>query len=342
MKHASPILDSFSARRTLSAAALGVLACSLCAASANASVTTVPTTSGAALKAALNPTGLTIDSVTIHKGVAGQFGTFSHFQTPPVTIANGIVMSSGSVENLGPIPEASLPDYDPASPPPQVNSQMTYVDNGGTTEFDDHGHAAIDNFYASFDVAAIKVVFTLDEDSQVKFDFIFGSVEFPYWTGQFTDAFAVFLDDLDPASQICFDSNGKSIQVGNSFAGLETTADVNTAFSNPHAVIHHLTTTTDDLAAGEHVLWFEVGDVNDHILDSAVFLSNLRTGVGTPGTEPTDECEADFNGDGVVDGADLANLLGDWGQVTNDDLDGIGVIDGADLAILLGAWGDCP
>jgi hypothetical protein len=342
MKHAPRTLDSFVARPVLSAAALGALACSFCAASANASVTAVPTMNGAALKAALNPNGLTIDSVTIHKGVAGQFGTFSNFQAPPVTIANGIVLSSGKVNNLGPIPGATLPGYDPASPPAQVNSQMTFVGSGGTSEFDEHGLAEIDNFNASYDVAAIKVVFTLDEDSQVKFDFIFGSVEFPYWTGQFTDAFAVFLDETDPSAQICFDANGNPIQVGSSFAGLETTDDVNTAFSNPHAVIHHLTTTTEDLAAGEHVLWFEVGDVNDHILDSAVFISNLRTGVGDPGTEPTDECEADFNGDGVVDGADLSNLLGDWGQVSNDDLDGIPGIGGGDLAVLLGAWGDCP
>jgi hypothetical protein len=47
----------------------------------------------------------------------------------------------------------------------------------------------------------------------------------------------------------------------------------------------------------------------------------------------------DFNGDGVVDGADLSRLLGAW--ATNDaevDLDGNGFIDGADLAALLGCW----
>ena len=54
------------------------------------------------------------------------------------------------------------------------------------------------------------------------------------------------------------------------------------------------------------------------------------------------DCPADFTGDGVVDGADLAILLGAWG--TNDpaaDLSGNGVVDGADLSILLGAWGPC-
>lgn len=309
------------------------------------SVVTVPTMNGTTLSNALlapNAQGIEIDSITIHAGVSGQFGIYSNFQVPPVTIANGVVLSSGKVNNLAPIPGASLPGYNPASPPAQVNSQMTFVNNGGTPEFDEHGLDEIENFYASFDVAAIRVDFTLDEDSQVQFDFIFGSVEFPYWTSQFTDAFVVFLDELDPGAQICFDAGGHPIQVGSSFAGLETTEDKNTAFSNPHGVIHHLTTTTEELAAGDHVLWFEVGDVNDHILDSAVFLTNLRTGVGDPGTEPSDECEADLTDDGVVNGADLAILLGDWGERSTDDLDGVGVINGADLAILLGAWGKCP
>jgi len=53
-------------------------------------------------------------------------------------------------------------------------------------------------------------------------------------------------------------------------------------------------------------------------------------------------CPADLNGDGVVNGADLALLLGAWGTADPiADLDGSGVVDGADLASLLGAWGVC-
>tara|TARA_B100001059_G_scaffold66853_1_gene63511 strand:+ start:185 stop:1756 length:1572 start_codon:yes stop_codon:yes gene_type:complete len=48
---------------------------------------------------------------------------------------------------------------------------------------------------------------------------------------------------------------------------------------------------------------------------------------------------ADINGDGAVNGADLAALLGGWGS--NDpelDLDQNGSVGGGDLAIVLGAW----
>ncbi len=55
--------------------------------------------------------------------------------------------------------------------------------------------------------------------------------------------------------------------------------------------------------------------------------------------ESTSAILGDLNGDGSVNGADLAILLGAWG--TSDpaaDLDQNGGVDGADLAMLLGAW----
>ncbi len=62
--------------------------------------------------------------------------------------------------------------------------------------------------------------------------------------------------------------------------------------------------------------------------------------------EPLIECPGDFGGDGVVDGADLAILLGAWGACPpkggcEADLNLDGEVDGADLAILLGNWGPC-
>ncbi len=56
-------------------------------------------------------------------------------------------------------------------------------------------------------------------------------------------------------------------------------------------------------------------------------------------------------GDGVIDGADLAFLLGEWGRSPGSPADLVsnvtfapppdGVVDAADLAFLLGAWGPC-
>jgi len=216
-------------------------------------------------------------------------------------------------------------------------------DSGATPEFDEYGFTSgnIENFGGSYDVSAILVEFTLEEDSQVKFDFLFGSVEYPYWTSQFTDAFLVFLDGTAPSDQVTYDNAGSAVQVGSSFAGLETTEDQNSAFSNPHGILHHLTTTTPELSKGKHVLIFEVGDVNDHILDSAVFIANLRTGSGSTGTDPTEDCATDLNSDDIVDGADLGILLGNWDLDADGDFNDDGVVDGADLGLLLGGWGAC-
>lgn len=52
-------------------------------------------------------------------------------------------------------------------------------------------------------------------------------------------------------------------------------------------------------------------------------------------------CEADLDGSGTVDGADLGLLLGAWGGAGAPDLNGDGVVDGADLGLLLGGWGAC-
>lgn len=50
-------------------------------------------------------------------------------------------------------------------------------------------------------------------------------------------------------------------------------------------------------------------------------------------------CVADLNQDQLVDGTDLAELLGGWGGAGPTDLDGSGITSGADLALLLAEWG---
>ena len=52
-------------------------------------------------------------------------------------------------------------------------------------------------------------------------------------------------------------------------------------------------------------------------------------------------CVADLDGDGVVGGADLGLLLGNWGGSGLGDLDQSGSVDGADLGLLLAEWGPC-
>jgi hypothetical protein len=52
-------------------------------------------------------------------------------------------------------------------------------------------------------------------------------------------------------------------------------------------------------------------------------------------------CPYDLNGDGAVNGGDLALVLAGWNG-TEPDLNGDGVVAGADLAIILAMWESCP
>jgi hypothetical protein len=274
---------------------IGWAVCLIVAINANGAVIVTPTTNEGDLENALNPTGLSITSVSVLNGSAGQYGTYTNYTAQPITIGNGVVLSSGDVSFVGPPADPSLespqPSYDMGTP--------------GTAEFDAYGPGHIENFQSSNDTAVLRVDFSLDDTSQVQFDFVFGSVEYPFYTSSFTDAFLVFLDGTDATNQITHDQSGSPVQVGSSFAGLVATADQNTAFAFPHGVLG-LTTTTAELDNGIHTLLFEIADVNDHVLDSAVFISNLRTGVGDEGTEPTDPEDyfPDCNHDGVIDAAD--------------------------------------
>jgi len=73
-------------------------------------------------------------------------------------------------------------------------------------------------------------------------------------------------------------------------------------------------------------LWVQHGKSAPVAMDSATI-------------ELTPSNPADLNGDGAVNGADLAMLLGNWGGSGAGDLDGNGFVNGADLATLLGNWG---
>jgi len=69
----------------------------------------------------------------------------------------------------------------------------------------------------------------------------------------------------------------------------------------------------------------------------ARFLTETFATVGPPSSP----CPADLNGDGTVNAADLATLLGAWGTA-GGDLDADGSTGASDLAAMLNAWGGCP
>jgi predicted outer membrane repeat protein len=96
-------------------------------------------------------------------------------------------------------------------------------------------------------------------------------------------------------------------------------------------------------------LWTEDESATD--LQNTVICSNVVNQVtglfnDLGGNTIADQCPvlnpADLDGNGLVDGSDLAKLLGNWGPCTGvncvADVNGDGTVDGGDLSILLGSW----
>jgi hypothetical protein len=87
----------------------------------------------------------------------------------------------------------------------------------------------------------------------------------------------------------------------------------------------------------------EVVDNTDMVRDAAIRANFLTASVSWT-VEPSEVCVGDVDGDGFVNGADLVQLLGNFGGAASGpaegDLDGSGTVDGADLVILLGAFAE--
>jgi len=98
--------------------------------------------------------------------------------------------------------------------------------------------------------------------------------------------------------------------------------------------------TIDGIGQNDPYAWIlsEIGDAQQSFVSASGDIGSPGVFIAPP------KNPADFNGDGVVDGADLGILLSAWGTCPVDDdcpadLNGDGVVDGADLGILLSLWG---
>ena len=88
-------------------------------------------------------------------------------------------------------------------------------------------------------------------------------------------------------------------------------------------------------------------DTNSPPVDGEAVVGLFKTGedilvsIPVPNAEPAPTCTADMNGDCVVNGQDLAQILANWGS-DGGDVTGDGNTNGQDLSTVLANWGcDC-
>jgi hypothetical protein len=129
--------------------------------------------------------------------------------------------------------------------------------------------------------------------------------------------------------------------------------DADAGFVDPDTGDYRLAAGSPCIDAGDSTLVALGGagndlDGNPRIVDDPAVVD---TGIAAPGggvvdlgafeRQPTGSgCVADFDGNGLVDGADLGVLIASWGTPVGD-LDDDGATGGSDLGILLATWGPC-
>ena len=99
----------------------------------------------------------------------------------------------------------------------------------------------------------------------------------------------------------------------------------------------------------ESGLMFEVAQatlgsvVDARVLDVSQIADDLEAAIreAVAISPRLNSCPKDISTDNVVDGLDLALVLGKWGT-PEADVNCDGTTDGGDLALVLGAWGPCP
>jgi hypothetical protein len=84
----------------------------------------------------------------------------------------------------------------------------------------------------------------------------------------------------------------------------------------------------------------------DGIVDYGQILRGQLVDADSNGVPDSCECPGDVTGNDLVDGVDLAAILGAWGTDGQNqydcDIDNDGIVNGQDLAFVLGGWGPCP
>lgn len=130
---------------------------------------------------------ITITDVQVEGDQRG-FGTYT---SGPLGIGDGIILASGAVTN--------------ALPPNNSGSTTTDFNLPGCDECD-----SLIPGYESYDATILTITFDVGNIDGIRFDFIFGSEEYPEWVGSaFNDVYGAFLN----GTQISFDENGNPITI---------------------------------------------------------------------------------------------------------------------------------
>lgn len=209
-----------------------------------------------------------------YQGGVTQGGTFSDFSysnsSTSVAIDDGVVLTSGDINDIPDNDSSSIS----ANPGAGSDSDLQSLTSQTVTE----------------DANVLTFDFTVNAGiTSVSMDFIFGTDEFPDQT--VTDIFGVFVDGVnyakfDDGSLVSFDlgSPAAGSFIDNDFGSSDPLLDDSGNGLEYDGIINSL--TMDGLlntSLTTHSIKIAIGDTNDTIFDSGVFVSGLTAGTETGG-----------------------------------------------------------
>ncbi|MBL4862910.1 MAG: choice-of-anchor L domain-containing protein, partial [Crocinitomicaceae bacterium] len=223
--------------------------------------------------------GVTVSNIT-YNGTPASIGYFNGASTN-LGLDEGVVMTTGTVLNTGNGPHGPN------------NSGGSGIDNGGG------GLSLLSNLIGginTFDAAILEFDFVPYSDS-VRFNYVFGSEEYPEYVGsQFNDVFAFFISGpgISGLQNIAKLPSGQAVAINNVNAGSNATFFVNngngsTAPQNGSSTYIQYDGFTKVMTAESKVQCGEtyhliicIADAGDGILDSGIFLEANSLSSNTP------------------------------------------------------------
>ncbi|MEZ0083758.1 Ig-like domain-containing protein [Bradyrhizobium japonicum] len=199
------------------------------------------------------------------------------------------------------------------------------------------------------DAAVLTITFTVTDPTAttISLDALFGSEEFPEFINSFVDIAGVFVDGQDYAF---FDTNNPSTPLsvlsqnvsGGYFLNNSTAAAAGvspTPLTTEYDGVSHKLTISGalDPTRTEHTLTIAVADTGDFVLDSGIFISNLKAGTGEVGINLSPIAADDVLAVNAVGPAVTGALLANDSDPDNDAL-AINTIAG--LSVVIGGTVD--
>jgi Bacterial Ig-like domain (group 1) len=192
-----------------------------------------------------------------------------------------------------------------------TSGEVTNVDDPGTfTSVNDGGGPVRGT--SDRDVSILQILLNAPENSNcLSFDFKFLSEEYPIYVGTaFNDAFIAELDlstwttaasTITAPNNFAFDADGNVVSINSTgIGGMSPAQGIGTAYDgglgggeDENGAATVVLSASTQITPGLHTLYLSIFDQGDNILDSAVFLDNLRIGFVPnpevncqPGAEP--------------------------------------------------------